>query len=282
MKLFGLLGYPVGHSASPAMMNAAFAADGETAVYVPFAVTPERIEEALVGLSALGAVGVNVTVPHKVAAFHWVKTHTDEARRIGAVNTIRFTEDGAIGHNTDVSGWWRSIGHHVQSASPSFAVIGAGGAAMAILAAMATHRPQANVTVIARRASQVAALARRFDAELSIQYAPWEKRNAVLAEANVIVQTTPIGMWPEVNQSPVTDAGVFQPGQIVQDIVYRPRETMFARLAKSRGAVVVDGADMLIYQGVDAYEWWLGHQAPVDVMFAAVNQHLAHEQLVHE
>lgn len=153
---------------------------------------------------------------------------------------------------------------------------------MAILAAIATHRPKADVTVIARRESQVAALARRFDTELSIQYAPWEKRNAVLAAANVIVQTTPIGMWPKVDQSPVTDAGVFQPGQIVQDIVYRPRETMFARLAKSRGAVVVDGADMLIYQGVDAYEWWLGHEAPVDVMFAAVDRHLAHEQLAHE
>ncbi|MFB5189994.1 shikimate dehydrogenase [Alicyclobacillus fastidiosus] len=282
MRLFGLLGYPVGHSASPAMMNAAFQADGEAAVYVPFAVDPEHIREAFTGLAALGAVGVNVTVPHKVAAFDWTDVHTPEAQRIGAVNTIRFSTEGAIGHNTDVSGWWRSIEQQVTGTSPSFAVIGAGGAAMAILAAIATHRKDSVVRVIARREAAVAQLQERFEASLSIEYRPWEKRHEVVSESDVIVQTTPIGMWPNTADSPIEDPSVFQKGMVVQDIVYRPRETRFAKVAKAGGAKVVDGAGMLVYQGVDAYEWWLDHAAPVDVMFQAVNAHLQQEQLDHE
>lgn len=282
MKLFGLLGYPVGHSASPAMMNAAFQAQNEAAVYLPFAVPPEQIEVALNGLQALGAVGVNVTIPHKRSAYAWVKQRTAEAELVGAVNTVRFTADGAIGHNTDVSGWWKSVAPYVQSNQPRVVIIGAGGAAMAILAAIASQRPSAHVVMAARRENAVDDLRQLFAHRLTIHYATWEARASEIAQADLIIQTTPIGMWPAIAQSPVEDAGVFSAGQVVQDIVYRPRQTQFMRLAAEQGATVVDGVSMLVYQGVDAYEWWLDKKAPVDTMFAAVNDKLAAEQTEHE
>ncbi|GMA56180.1 hypothetical protein GCM10025858_06830 [Alicyclobacillus sacchari] len=118
MKLFGVLGNPVAHSLSPAMMNAAFAADGIDAIYVPFRVESEDLDDALRGLKALGAVGVNVTIPHKLGAFAWVSERTREAELVQAVNVVRFTGSGAIGHNTDVSGWWRSVEHAMLKQSP--------------------------------------------------------------------------------------------------------------------------------------------------------------------
>ncbi|WAH38517.1 shikimate dehydrogenase [Alicyclobacillus dauci] len=278
MKLFGVVGFPIGHSSSPAMMNAAFREQGEDAVYVPFAVKPEQFEQAFNGLAALGAVGVNVTIPHKVSAFNWVDQRTPEATSVGAVNTIRFSDDGAIGHNTDVSGWWRSVADHVPTGNPTIEIVGAGGAAMAVLAAISANRPNASVGVIARREEAVQALQHRFIDTIAIDFVPWDVRNEALANANVVIQTTPIGMWPRVDDSPVTDAGVFSPGQVVQDIIYRPRVTNFAKLAMDGGATVVDGLSMLVYQGVDAYEWWLGKKAPVESMFRAVEEHLGTER----
>lgn len=262
MKLFGLLGNPVGHSLSPAMMNAAFAVDAEAAIYLPFAVPSERIGIALDGLSALGAYGVNVTIPHKHAAYSWVKERTDAALRVGAVNAVRFHPDGAIGHNTDVSGWWKSVADDMPVTSTNMVVIGAGGAAMAILAAMSLYRPNVPIVVIARKESAVTSLQRHFSEDLDVSYVPWDSRNHAISSAGVVIQTTPVGLWPHTEHSPVDDEAVFSPHQVVQDIVYRPLTTRFLQMAKQRGAKTIDGASMLIYQGVDAYEWWLSHPAP--------------------
>lgn len=274
MKLFGLLGYPVGHSASPAMMNEAFRTQQENAVYVPFGVAPEQLSTALVGLRALGASGVNVTIPHKRAAFEWVSGHTSEAELVGAVNTIRFDGMQAVGHNTDVSGWWRSVKDHVPQGDIAIVLLGAGGAAMAILAALATHRPQARIAIVARNPDAVSILKGRVSQDIQVEHKSWADRHIAVGHAQVVIQTTPIGMWPHANGSPIDDASVFSAGQVVQDIVYRPRETAFAKMALDQGATVVDGLSMLVYQGVDAYEWWLSREAPVTEMFDAAERHL--------
>jgi shikimate dehydrogenase len=278
VNLFGLIGDPVGHSISPAMMNAAFRAQGEPAVYLPFRVDAGEVEIALGGLRAIGAKGVNVTIPHKIAAFNWVGSRTREAVAANAVNTIRFDQHGSVGHNTDVSGWWRSIADAVPEGPVDVAILGAGGSVQAILTALSMHRPEAVVEVIARNAEAVSRLQAHFADSLNIRHAAWEKRADAVAKAWVVVQCTPIGMWPRVDEAAIDDAGVFQPGQVVQDIVYRPLETRFLACARSGGARVIDGATMLIGQGVDAYEWWLGREAPADVMASTVYEALRKEQ----
>lgn len=260
------------------MMNAAFLHDREAAVYVPFPVQQAEIQVALEGLRAIGTVGVNVTIPHKRSAFEYVTEKTPQAIRVGAVNTIRFSESGPVGHNTDVSGWWKSIEAHMPNGAIEMAVIGAGGAVMAILAAMSEYRNDARVKVIARREEAVVPLQRQFQHDLSVSHTPWEQIANAVSAANVIIQCTPVGMWPHVDDAPLEDASVFQPKQVVQDIVYRPLKTRFLEMAAQRGAVTVDGASMLIHQGIDAYEWWLSRPAPAQVMAQTVYARLREEE----
>ncbi|GLG00332.1 shikimate dehydrogenase (NADP+) [Alicyclobacillus hesperidum subsp. aegles] len=278
MKLFGVLGNPVAHSLSPAMMNAAFTAEGISAVYVPFRVEPEDLSDALRGLKALGAVGVNVTIPHKLGAFAWVSERTEEAELVQAVNVVRFTSTGAVGHNTDVSGWWRSVEHAMPQEPLRVVVLGAGGSVQAILAALSIHRPGIDVGIAARRAEAVLLLDKQFGDRLHLRHVAWADRHQAVADANAVIQCTPLGMWPNADMSPIDDPTVFSPGQLVQDIVYRPLETTFLRMAKEAGATVVDGASMLIWQGVDAYEWWLSQKAPAQVMADAVYSALNKER----
>jgi shikimate dehydrogenase len=297
--LFGLLGWPVAHSASPAMMNAAFAATGIDGVYVAFAVPHARLDTALAGLEALGAGGVNVTIPHKQRAFRWVQTLTRQARLAGAVNTIRFAPSdgdgneavngslvnvelgdegapavGVVGHNTDVEGWWTSLTPHLTKPPERVVIFGAGGAARAALAGLALHAPSAQVSLIAREPIKAAGTADAFAAYIRVRTVPWEERHAAVAEADLVVNATPIGMWPKEDQSPLFDTACLHSGQVVQDMVYRPLETLLLRQAAERGATVVDGLAMLVNQGAAAFTFWTGREAPVAVMREAALAHL--------
>lgn len=261
------------------MMNAAFAAIGKSAVYFPFPVEPHLLLTALNGLAAVSAVGVNVTIPHKVHAFDWVTHKSEEALRVGAINTIRFdATNGATGHNTDVVGWWTSIAPAIAKFTGSLlqiAVIGSGGASMAILAAISLYARDAQVRLIARNVDVAEALVARYREVLNVSVVAWSSRNEAIASAQLVVNTTPLGMWPQVDGSPVDDASVFHSGQVVQDIVYRPEKTQFLRQAEASGSMIVDGLGMLIHQGAAAFEWWFSEKAPVDVMGAAARTQLA-------
>ncbi|WP_367306212.1 shikimate dehydrogenase [Alicyclobacillus acidocaldarius] len=278
MRLFGVIGKPVMHSLSPAMMNAAFRAQGVDAVYLPFQVEPGDLVDALRGLRAIGAVGINVTIPHKLGVYDWVDARTEAAEMARAVNVVRFTPTGAVGHNTDVSGWWASVAPFLGESSLKVAILGAGGSVQAILTALAKERPGSEVLVCCRRPEQAEALAARYSDWLSVRHVAWPDRHEAIARADLVVQCTPIGMWPRGEESPVESPECFQPHQVVQDIVYRPLHTVFLRQAQARGAKIVDGASMLIWQGVKAYEWWLEREAPVEVMQRAVYEALEREE----
>jgi len=162
-KLFGVLGWPVKHSASPAMMAAAFSVLGEDAVYLHFAVKPEDFHAAIRGLQALSAVGVNITIPHKQAAWTEMDELSPEAKLAEAVNTVRFNSDGRLqGHNTDVRGWWNSVEPYLGSSDGKVAVFGNGGAARGILAALSLYRSGSPVAVIGRDAQRARQLAGQF------------------------------------------------------------------------------------------------------------------------
>jgi len=277
MILVGLIGWPVGHSKSPAMHNAAFEAAGIDGRYVLLPVPPDRVGEAVAGLRALGFRGANVTVPHKQAVIPFLDELTPEARAIGAVNTIVVGEDGTlIGTNTDAAGFWQDLqelGAPLNATAASSALIlGAGGSARAVAYALASHGIPARI--LARRPEQARALVASLSPHLSeadiLSAHAWPELPHLAASSRLIVNCTPVGMFPHADASPWPDDLSFLPEQWVYDLIYNPRQTRLMAQAAVSGARAHHGLGMLVHQGARAWELWTGQPAPVDVMRSAV------------
>jgi len=256
------------------MHNAAFAASRLNWCYVALPVARARLGDALRGLVALGAAGANVTVPHKEAALAYLDDTTDEARAIGAVNTVRVEGERLIGYNTDGGGLLDALrvdaGLAVDGARA--VVVGAGGAARAAVFALAGAGAAA-VTIANRNWDRAAALAadvRRAVAHRAVEAVPLD--GAVVGrmrDATLLVQATTVGSGAERAESPVPREAL-HPGLFVMDMVYEPRETVLLREARARGCPTLEGRSMLVYQGARAFELWTGRPAPTDVMRRAV------------
>ncbi|MFC6939014.1 shikimate dehydrogenase [Salinirubellus sp. GCM10025818] len=264
MDVFGLLGNPVGHSLSPPMHEAAYEELGIEARYVTFEPEPDALPAALAGAEALGIAGLNVTIPFKRDVLDLVEPD-DLAARIGAVNTVDFSGT-PTGHNTDAEGIVRAFERHDVDLAGSAVVVGAGGAGRAAAFALADERMDvriANRTV--ERAEELAGAVEGATAH------PLDALPDLLADASVLVNATSVGMEEDV--SPVPEAALHG-GLAVLDAVYRPVETRLLREAGAAGATTVDGAWMLLYQGVAAFERWTGREAPVDAMNRALRSRL--------
>ena len=267
MDVFGLLGNPVGHSLSPPMHEAAYDELGLEARYVTFEPAPEDIEAAIDGADALGVTGLNVTIPFKQDALEIVEPD-DLASRIGAVNTIDFTGEGPpTGHNTDAGGALRALrDHDVTIERARAVVVGAGGAGRAVSFGLADAG--ATVAIANRTESKAHDLA---DEVPDATGHGLEDLEDLLADADILVNATSVGM--EEDATPVPAAALH--GDLaVMDAVYRPLETRLLRDAADAGATTVDGAWMLLYQGVEAFELWTGRDAPVDAMNEALRSRL--------
>jgi shikimate dehydrogenase len=273
--LVGLIGDSVRRSLSPRMHNAAFTAAGLNWRYVAFPVTRARLGEALHGLVALGAAGANVTVPHKEAALAYLDETSEEARAIGAVNTVRVEGERLTGYNTDGGGLLDALrldaGIRVEGARA--VVIGAGGASRA--AAFALAGAGADSVVIANRnwdrAAALAADVRRAFPRRGVDAVPLDggALGRWLRDATLLVQATTVGSGAERAQTPVASDALHR-GLFVMDMVYEPRETVLLREARACGCQTVEGRSMLVYQGARAFELWTGRPAPTDVMRRAV------------
>ncbi len=280
-QLLGVIGWPVSHSFSPAMHNAALTELGLNYVYVPLPVAPEAVATAVPGLAALGFRGVNVTVPHKQAVMPLLDELEDAARAIGAVNTIvidhrppgdaPLTDLGVsmTGYNTDWSGFLADLaGLGVAVNGRDCLVLGAGGSARAVVYALATSGGQVNV--VARRPEQAAALVTTLRPYVGdgLMARPYAALSAIVSAltAPLIVNTTPLGMTPHPEQSPWPDALPLPPGAFVYDLVYNPRETAFMRQAQAAGLQAASGLGMLVHQGARAFELWTGQTPDVKLM----------------
>ena len=270
---FAVLGHPVAHTLSPAMHNAAFAALGMNALYGAFDVTPDRLAAALEGMQALGLGGANITVPLKETACRVLKHLDESAQRLGAVNTVRFGEDGPVGYNTDGEGFLRAVqeAFGAPAAGKSVFILGAGGAgrAVAIACAGAGVSQFALADLDSRRAEK---LAMELETQFTVSGAfVAEEAEDVLAAAraaDLVVQATPAGMKPG-EPSPLSPAA-FRAGQGAFDLVYLYPETPFLRAAREGGAAAANGLGMLLHQGVKAFEIWTGRTPPADVMRRAL------------
>jgi shikimate dehydrogenase len=275
-KLVGLIGYPVEHSLSPAMHNSAFAALNLNWCYVPLPVLPERLGEAGAGLRALGFVGANVTVPHKEAVMSYLDEVAPEAQAIGAVNTIVVREAELIGYNTDWQGFFTTLNEGSFSLHDKQAVVlGAGGAARAVVYALA--QAGAQVAILNRTPSRAHALVQDFSplfSALSLCALPltWQALEERTTEAHLLVNTTPVGMWPDADRSLWPEDLAFPGHLTVFDLVYNPRQTKLLWQARTAGAKVIGGLGMLVHQGAAAFELWTGEKAPVETMYEAASK----------
>jgi shikimate dehydrogenase len=275
-QLVGLLGWPVSHSVSPVMHNAAFAHLGMDWRYVPLPVPPQRVEEAVLGLRALGFRGANVTVPHKQAVMPFLDRWTPAAEAIGAVNTIIVEEGGGlVGENTDGAGFIADLAEHgVDLRQRHALVIGAGGSARAVVYGLAEAGCDA-VTVLNRtveRAEGLLADMSDYFEGVRFRAAAFPDDVARLAdEADLIINCTSLGMTPNVAGLPWEEDVEFLPQQTVYDLVYNPAATRLLQLAGADGARAIGGLGMLIHQGAIAFQRWTGEAAPVEIMRRAVN-----------
>jgi shikimate dehydrogenase len=274
-QILGVFGCPVEHSLSPAMHNAAIAALELSYIYLPFAVSPEHLGEAIRSLPALGIVGVNLTIPHKESVLPFLDEITEEARDVGAVNTVHCVEGKLFGDNTDGRGFFTPlIERGVSVFGKSVLVVGAGGAARSVVFRLV--REGANVILVNRtreRAEQLAhAVAgagfrspvRVIDEKDTKEYADATR------QATLLVNTTRVGMFPHADELPPIIFDALHPNLTVYDLVYNPIRTRLLQEAARRGCPTIDGVKMLVGQGALAFERWTGHAPPLDVMESAV------------
>jgi shikimate dehydrogenase len=267
-RVCAVWGWPVKHSASPVMHNAAFAAIGFDGVYVPMAVAPENISEAISGVRALGILGINITVPLKERVPSHLDALTDRARRLRAVNTLFWKDNQLWGDSTDGPGFLAALTHAGFQITPKThaVVLGAGGSARAVVDALA--QAGSRVTV-ANRTLERAETLQALGASATIALTE-EALRVALSNAQLLVNTTSVGMFPDSEAMPPVPKDALHPDLFVSDLIYNPSETKLITLARSCGCRTQNGLEMLVRQGALSFEYWTGQSAPIEIMRAAI------------
>jgi len=262
-SVYCILGNPVGHSMSPLMHNTAFGLLGIDAVYVPFEV--DDLPGAIQGLKALRVKGASVTVPFKEEVISLIDEMDDTADKIGAVNTLLFTKDGVRGTNTDWIGALRCLEGLLPVSGHTFVVLGAGGAARAVV--FAVVRGGGKAVVVNRSEKKGRALADAFGAS----FIPLCETESI--QGDCLVNTTPVGMHPREDQTPLGKE-ILGRFKAVADVVYNPLKTRLLKEAEAAGCITASGFEMFVYQGVEQFRLWTGRDAPVEAMRRVVYERL--------
>jgi shikimate dehydrogenase len=278
-KILGVMGSPVTHSLSPVMHNAAIAALGLDYVYVPFPVEIADLTTVVQGLKAIGAVeGFNLTIPHKQEIIPLLDRISDTARAIGAVNTVKRLGDEWVGTNTDVAGFLVPLLKLERTWHDRPAVVlGCGGAAKAVVSACLQLGCPV-VHVVGRNREKLERFKREITThllDLNLHIHEWSALHSVLEVAGIVINTTPIGMTSNMannSDTPIsnTQMQLIPTGAIAYDLIYTPRPTQFLKMADVRGLITIDGLEMLLHQGAIALEFWVGRQAPIEIMHQAL------------
>lgn len=267
-NIVGLIGHPVEHSFSPPMHNAAFKKLGMDYVYAAFDVDPNNLKDAIDGAQALNIKGFNVTIPHKIEVMKYLAEIDEIASLIGAVNTIDFKN--LKGYNTDGIGAIKAIGEVTKVKNKNVVIAGAGGASRAISFYLAKYGVD-SLTILNRNVEKAQRLASDV---LSSGLIDSVESNSIdsmdLDDADILINTTPVGMHPNVNDTPIALASDMHEDLVVFDAVYNPNETGLLKEAIKIGAKPVYGIKMLLYQGAESFEIWTGKKAPIDAMEEAL------------
>ncbi|HTY23950.1 MAG TPA: shikimate dehydrogenase [Desulfomonilaceae bacterium] len=271
-KLLGIIGDPISHSLSPAMHNIAFEATGMDCIYVPLPVRPKHLGEAVRGLCSLGFMGVNVTVPHKEKVLPFLDRVSDEAARIGSVNTIKIHDGRVLGDNTDWQGFLNHLAEIPFDPEGSEALIlGSGGSARSVAYALLSKG--ARVTLCGRSIETTAKVAehfRKFFPATNPGAMTYDQLSLQRINADMVINTTPLGMPPQFSSSPWPEKAMFPKCGLVYDLVYNPPITPFIEQALKNGVRAVNGLGMLVHQAALAFNIWTGIPAPLEAMRRAV------------
>ncbi len=279
-KVCGVIGDPIEHTLSPAMHNAAFEALNLDYVFLAFKVKSAGIADAVNGMRALNIRGLNVTMPHKRAVINHLDRVDLSAQIVDSVNTILNKESLLFGFNTDGIGALKALRENgIEPKGRKVLLLGAGGAARAIAYTMAKEADE--LVVLNRTLKQAHDLAKLLQKAVNKKImagslSPSEIEQN-LQDSDILINATSVGMKPNIDESPVKSK-LLRSNLAVLDIVYNPLETKLSIDAKSAGAKVVSGVEMLIYQGAASFEIWTGKPAPVQVMRQAALNHLKKEQ----
>ena len=269
IKNFGIIGYPIIHSFSPRMYMAAFKNAGlDYYSYISFPVQTGRLMLAVEGFKGLQFRGFNVTIPHKTEIISYLDAVDADAMIIGAVNTV--VNDGGMltGYNTDVTGFLKALIEKNFIVDGCNAVIlGAGGAARAVLWGLCKRRAN-SVTIGARNYERAKKLADDFLIYGDVQAADWttEDFNDAMRRADILINTTPLGMFPKVKEMAPVDLKLLPDGALVHDLVYNPTKTKLLKTAEELGHQILPGLSMLLYQGQEAYRLFTGELPDIEVM----------------
>lgn len=277
-KLSGLLGYPLSQSLSALMQNAAFKECSLNKIYIPIEVMAENLEAVVRGISKMNFEGFNVTKPYKIEIMKYLDETDEYAKLIGAVNTV-VVKDGMLkGYNTDGTGFLRSFekksGTKIED--KTVFMLGSGGAARAVSMTLALNKAK-KIYICNRTYERAAALAE----EISVKTGKgsvavpmvYEEMEKSIGDSDVLINCTSVGMLPGIDETPL-DKKLFNKNLIVCDVIYNPRRTRLIQDAEETGGRTVTGEAMLVYQGAEAFELWTEKTAPVQTMFAVVNDSL--------
>ena len=278
----GVFGDPVAHSLSPQMQNAALRSLEIKMQYARFHIRPNELRSALRFLRDFDFVGVNLTVPHKVAGLTQIDVADESASRCGAVNTVRLHENKLIGSNTDAEGFSRAVRSEfsIDLRDLRVMILGAGGGTGHAIAwqcalencerLVLVNRTLANISALADRLRSFFAEARVLGPVARLEAVPWDEAavRAQLADIDLIVNATPLGMSPS-DPAPIP-ARLLAPHHIVLDCVYEPSKTALLRAADEAGARGANGLSMLLHQGALSFSIWFNREAPIEVMRSAI------------
>lgn len=274
-KIVGIFGYPVEHTFSPLMHNAAFSALGLDYSYIPFEVRPEDLKSAVKGIRVLNIKGINITVPHKEAVIKYLDELSKEAKLIGAVNTIENRGGKLIGHNTDGRGFIKSLLEDAKTRvkGKSVLLLGAGGASKGVAVSCALEGASeiaiANRTI--KKADELVRHLKRNFKKTKFSAIPLDRHELakVIACADILINATSIGLKGK-GLLPISQKDLHR-DLVIYDLIYNPQITLLLKIAGRAGVKkAVNGLGMLIHQGALAFQIWTGKKPPVDVMKKAV------------
>jgi len=280
-KIVGIIGHPIKHSFSPKMHNLTFQLQGLNYIYLPFDIPNSNLKDALKSMGVLGIRGLNVTLPHKEKIIQYMDHVSEEASTVGAINTVVNEGSHLFGYNTDINGIIESLTPYKDQITKSVVtVIGAGGGARGVLYSLIRHFNVERINLINRTEERAEAIKDYIKAKMRYEeihtYELMAKENVkVFQSSNLIVNTTSVGMFPNVDETPTDLPESFNSSHLVFDLIYNPLKTKFLEIAELQGATIINGLKMFVVQGAKSFELWTGKVMDVEKVTNELNTHLS-------
>jgi shikimate dehydrogenase len=275
-ELVGLLGFPIKQSYSPFIHNVAAELTGTKIIYLPFEVHSSNLKDAIKGMVALGIKGFNITVPHKVKVLEYLNKLSEEAAVIGAVNTITNEMGKLTGYNTDVHGILESLSEFKSNINGNeVSVFGSGGSARAVIYSLIRNFKPKKIYLINRTTEHAENLKQHFKSKMKFDAISVKELNQpnsveIIGSSSLVINATPVGMYPNIDDSIVNVSKAFVKDQIVFDLVYNPVKTKFLQLAEANGAGVISGLKMLVEQAGKSFTLWTNVEFPAEKVYKSL------------